>query len=295
MNARIGGKETLERDDMIFEPKLDGIRALCYVNGDMRFISRNNVDRTAKHQDFQFRANIKAKSAILDGEIVAYDKKGRPDFSLLMRGGGKREFVVFDILMKNGKKLTSLPLSERQKILKQTIVNGKKLKRVVAKKDGTKLWKTIIKKNLEGVMAKEIDGTYHEGKRSPTWLKVKAIQTIDCVVIGYTQKKREISSLVLALYNDEGRLEYIGHVGTGFSELEIEKLYSKFSKIKAKRKVAVEGVPKNLKNVQWIRPKYVAEVEYLEFTRHGRLRAPAFVRLRSDKKAKECTFQEQTK
>ena len=294
MNAHIGSKEALTRKDMIFEIKLDGIRALCYVNGKLRFISRNDVDRTSKHPEFDFRKNIKAKTAILDGEIVAYDKKGRSDFSLLQRGGGRTEFVVFDILMKNGKILTALPLSERLKILKSTVKKGPKIRLSVPKKDGLKLWRYVKKHNLEGVMAKETNGTYHEGQRSYTWLKVKTIQTIDCVVVGYTQKKRLLSSLVLGLYDDEEKLHYIGHVGTGFSEEEIKKLYAKFSKIKAKKKYVVD-VPKSIHGVQWIRPKYVAEIEYLEFTRHNRLRAPAFVRLRTDKKPKECTFEEQTK
>ena len=295
MNARIGKKEDLDRKDLIFEPKLDGIRALCYVSKGLKFVSRGGVNRTAKHKDFKFRKNIKAKTCILDGEIVAYDKKGRPDFSLLQRGGGKTEFVVFDILKKDGKNLTKLPLSERQKILKQTIKNGSKLKRSSVLKDGQKLWKKMKKKNYEGVKAKEIDGKYYPGHRSATWLKIKMIQTIDCVIVGFTQKKRLLSSLALALYDKEGDLKYIGHVGTGFSEDEIEKLYKKLSKIKAKRKPITNTVPTTIKNIIWVHPRYVAEIKYLEFTRHKRLRAPAYVRLRSDKKPKQCTFTEQTK
>lgn len=294
MNARIGKEEDLDRKDMIFEPKLDGIRALCVVNKGMKFISRGGVNRTAKHPEFKFRKNIKAKECVLDGEIVAYDKKGRSDFSLLQRGKGKTEFVVFDILKKNGKNLTKLPLEERKKILKKTVVNGGKLKKVSSFKDGRKLWQKMKKKNYEGVMAKEIDGKYYPGHRSATWLKVKMIDTIDCVIIGYTQKKRLVSSLALGLY-DKGELHYIGHVGTGFTEAEVERLYKKLSKIKSKRKLIVNSVPRTLKGVIWVRPKYVAEIKYLEFTRHKRLRAPAYVRIRTDKKPKECTFAEQTK
>lgn len=295
MNAHIGSQEDLTREGMIFEPKLDGIRALCYVNKEMKFISRNGVNRTAKHPEFTFRKNIKAKECVLDGEIVAYDKKGRPDFSLLQRGGGRTEFVVFDILEKDGKKLTGLPLKERQSILKKTVVNGPRIKKIVSRKDGKKLYALMKKKNFEGVMAKEIDGTYHQGRRSYTWLKVKMIDTIDCIVIGYVQKKRILSSLVLGLYDSKKELHYIGHVGTGFNKTEIEQLYAKLSKIKVKRTLNVKNVPKSLRNIIWVCPKYVAEIKYLEFTRHKRLRATSYVRLRSDKKPKECTFTQQTK
>ena len=178
MNARIGSQEDLKNQAYVFEPKYDGIRALCIVNKGMKFISRNGVDRTKKHSDFKFRSNIKAKSCILDGEIVAYDKKGRPDFSLLQRGDGKTEFVVFDILQKDGKNLTSLPLKERKNILKETVVNGAKLKKVSSFKGGKKLWQKMKKKGYEGVIAKEIGGTYRSGRRSSTWFKIKMIDSI---------------------------------------------------------------------------------------------------------------------
>lgn len=295
MNAHIGSKDDLNRKDMIFEPKYDGIRALCYVNKSMKFISRNGIDRTAKHPEFQqFRKKIKAHTCILDGEIVAYDKNGRPDFSLLQRGGGKLEFVVFDILMKEGKILTALPLTERKKILAQTVTNGMKLKRVVSYRDGKKLWRRIVPRGFEGVMAKTTDGHYYPGKRSFVWLKIKALQTVDCVIVGYTQKKRLLSSLVVALYDRKGELHYIGHVGTGFSEETVASLHKKLSKIKIQKK-PIANDPVRLEHIQWISPRYVAEVSYLEFTRHKRLRAPAFERLRSDKKPKECTFSAQAR
>ena len=294
MNARIGSQKDLTHKGYIFEPKYDGIRVLCIVNKKMKFISRNGVDRTKKHLDFKFRSKIKVQHCILDGEIVAYDKKGRPDFSLLQRGGGKTEFVVFDILEKDGEKLTSLPLEERKKILKQTVVNGSKLKRISSFADGEKLWQKMKKKGYEGVMAKETDGKYYPGHRSSTWLKIKMIDTIDCVIVGYVQKKRSVSSLALALYQRRG-LHYIGQVGTGFTEDEVAKLYAKLSKIKSKKKPIVDNVPRTMKDIIWVRPKYVAEVKYLEFTRHNRLRATAYVRIRTDKKPKECSFSEQTK
>lgn len=295
MNARIGTKEDLSRHDMIFEPKYDGVRAFCVVGKNMKFITRNGIDRTSKNPEFAFRKNIKAKTCILDGEIVAYDKKGRPDFSLLQQGEGKTEYVVFDILKKDGKNLTQLPLSERQKILKATVVNGGKLKRIISTTQGKKLWQQMKKKNYEGVMAKEKEGLYYPGDRSATWLKIKMIDSIDCIIIGYVQKKRLISSLVLGLYDSKKDLHYIGHVGTGFDQKEIKNLYAKLARIKAKRALLVQNVPKTITEVIWVRPKYVAEIKYLEFTRHKRLRATSYVRLRLDKKPAECTFAEQTK
>src|SRR5438094_10557265 len=114
MNAHVGTPALLDDPHYIFEPKLDGIRALCYVNKTKHFISRNDLDLTSNYPEFDFRKAIKARSAILDGEIVAYDKEGHPSFAEL-QAGTKAYYVIFDVLMKNGKLLIDLPLHERKK------------------------------------------------------------------------------------------------------------------------------------------------------------------------------------
>ena len=295
MLASSGKQDDLARIGYIFEPKLDGIRALCHVNKAVTFTSRNMLTITAQYPEFAIRDYIKAKTAILDGEIIMYDAQGKPSFSALQRRAFEHEkhlrhkhatYVVFDILMKDGIWLTDLPLHARKKILAQTVRTKKGLiERVVTTPDGKKLWRIARKFKLEGVIAKQKDSIYCPGKRTREWIKIKKIHTADCVIIGFTQEKRLISSLALGVYN-HGILTYIGKVGTGFNEQNIAELYPKLKKIV--RQTAPCPCP--LKTAIFVRPFYVCEVEFLEWTRDKRLRAPVFVRIRSDKKSKECTF-----
>ncbi len=291
MNAKIGDVNDLKNREYIFEPKLDGYRALCYVNTNLKFISRNQKDLTDKDPELDVRHNIKAKSAILDGEIVAFDNKGRPSFQALQRSK-PAVYIVFDILMKNGKSLSALPLLERKKILDQTVVDGDEIEKIIFVEDGKALYKVAQKSGYEGVMAKVKDGLYYPGKRSGLWLKIKFFTTIDCVIVGYSKGKRVVASLALGLYDDEGKLHYIGSVGTGFTMAIIDELYEKLQRMKAYKPMLVnkEEVPKE---VILVKPKLVAEVKFVEMTKAGILRTPVFLRLRTDKKPTECTFKGQ--
>lgn len=289
MNAKIGTMDLLENKNLIFEPKLDGIRALCYANKTVKFISRNNIDITKRFPALEnVRKNIKAKTCILDGEIVAFDKKGNPSFTMLQKGH-EAKFIAFDVLMNEGKDLTSLPLLERKKILEKIVSNGKSIEKIVYTSDGKKLWNIAVKKGLEGVMAKEPHDKYYVGKRSGTWLKIKSFRSLDCIIIGYTTKKRGLSSLALALF-DNKELKYIGKVGTGFNEENTKELFKKLTPLKTD-----EAPIKNLKlkDITWLKPKLVCEVKYLEFTSDKILRTSVFMRLRFDKKAKDCNFKDQ--
>lgn len=293
MNAHVGTSALLRDPRYLFEPKLDGIRALCYVNTSMHFISRNDLDLTGNYPEFNFRKAIKARSAILDGEIVAYDKDGHPSFAELQTGA-KAYYVVFDVLMKNGKTLINLPLLERKKILAHMIKKSGRLDSVPFAEDGKTLWKEIKKYHLEGVVAKEINGTYHPGVRSHTWLKIKATKTIDCVIVGFSQERRLVSALALGMYDKHGTLHYIGNVGTGFNETSMRELYRKLLPLKQDEPACVDvEIKGKLKKIQWVKPTLVAEVEYLQFTQYAMLRASVFLRLRVDKKSRQCTFESQ--
>lgn len=290
MNAHTGDEHDLKNPDYIFEPKLDGYRALCYVNKDIELVSRNDINLTPNYPELEtIRNKIDAKTAILDGEIVAFDKKGRSSFQALQQGE-KTVFMVFDILMKNGKSLIKLPLLERKKILKETVKNGLKIKKVKYTKDGKKLWKQVKKKDLEGVMAKNADSRYYPGQRSRVWLKIKRFKTADCVIIGYTQEKRLISSLALGLYDKNGVLHYVGNVGTGFDWQEQEKLYNLLRPIRVTKKPVKADTRKMIK---WVKLRYVCEVKFTEVTQDKNLRQSVFLRMRTDKKPKQCTIADQ--
>ena len=292
MKARIGSQDDLKREDYIYEPKLDGIRALCYVDGSIRFISRNDNDLTAQYDDLQFRKNIKARHAVLDGELVGFDQTGRPNFNELQQGNNI-VFFVFDILSKDGKNLTEMPLLKRKAILEKTVINGNGIEKIFYTQKGVPLWKEVKKRALEGIVAKAKDGVYYSGKRTSLWLKIKSVDTIDCVILGYVTKTRAISSLALGLYDSDGILHYIGNVGTGFNEKTIKELNAKLKPLTITKSPAV--TTRARKNTYWVKPVLVCEIKYLEFTPYMIIRTSVFLRLRSDKKPQECTFADQLK
>lgn len=291
MNAKMGTLADLVKPGYIFEPKLDGYRALCFVNGTLRFISRNQNDLTSKYTELNFRQNIKAKSAILDGEIVAYDSFGHPSFSLLQQGY-MASYVVFDILMKDGISLIDTPLIERKKIVAETVIDGDHNEKIFFTQHGQALWQEMVKRKLEGVVAKGEQSHYYPGERSGVWLKIKLVSSIDCVIIGYLKGKRIISSLALGLYDAQGAMTYIGSVGTGFKESSLELLTQKLVPLHSQQ-YSIKNSEKARRGMQWVQPQLAAEIRYHEMTPLGILRAPVFVRLREDKEARECTFANQ--
>jgi bifunctional non-homologous end joining protein LigD len=283
MLAATGTREILQSKAYIFEPKLDGYRALCQKRGGViHFLSRNNRDITLEFPELSFGDLIKA-DCTLDGEIVIYDEKGNPSFALMQQRKHVRApptYVAFDILELNGRDLRRLPLSERKKLLSGIIKEGKNLQTMPSTENGEELWNVITARGLEGVMAKKKGSVYVTG-RSRAWLKIKLEKTADCVIVGYATKTREIASLALGLY-DGATLTYIGQVGTGFSESLLDKLSKEL--VRASNDVALPA------NVHPVVPDKVCEVKYLDYTRDGRLRAPVFLRIRDDKSTRECTI-----
>ncbi len=282
MAAYVGSEKDLSLPHRIFEPKLDGIRALCYVNKSLHFYSRNQITITADYPEFAFRQLVKAKSAILDGEIVVLDELLKPRFHLWQLGH-TAVYIVFDILMVNGKSLIDLPLLERKKILEETISNGPFLEKILYTTNGDALWKEMLKRDMEGVVAKDENSLYYPGKRSRAWLKIKAYKTLEALITGYIPGKRPIGALVLGIYNEQKQLVPIGKVGTGFSESFLQELKRSLKKREVKQE----------KGVVWVKPDLVCEIKYLEFTPGGIVRAPVFLRLRPDKNPQEVTFKEQ--
>jgi bifunctional non-homologous end joining protein LigD len=283
MLAAMGTQAILRSRAYLFEPKLDGYRALCQKKGTMlRLVSRNDRDITGEFPELSIGHLIKA-DCTLDGEIVVYDAKGNPSFALMQQRKRLRlspTYVAFDILELEGRDLRRLPLTERKQLLAGIVEEGKNLQTMPSTENGEELWNVAMARGIEGVVAKKKESAYVTG-RSRSWLKIKLEKTADCVIIGYATKTRTIASLALGLY-DGGALTYIGQVGTGFNALLLERLSKQL--IAASNDVALP------KNVRPVIPASVCEVRYLEFTNGHRLRAPVFLRLRDDKDASECTI-----
>jgi len=298
--------------DFLFEIKFDGTRAISYIdatNKSIRMLNRRMLFFEERYPEFKdLWKNINCRKAIIDGEVVVF-KNNVPDFYLLQEreqvsSGLRAEilsrinpatYIVFDILYKDGEDLTNLPLIERKKILREVIKEDEKIvvsEYVVEK--GKALFEEAKRRNLEGIMAKRINSTYQIGKRSKDWLKIKVLETIDCIICGYTKgegwREEYFGALVLGCYHDN-KLVYVGRCGTGLSEEGYEKLTQMLEKIKTNQNPFGEEIEElKSKNVTWVKPQVVCEIKCMGITPDLKLRAPSFVRIREDKPVEECTI-----
>jgi bifunctional non-homologous end joining protein LigD len=290
--------ETLPKGEgWVYEPKWDGYRAIVTVaGGETTFTSRNGNDLTGRFADCARRvaAGLRSADAVLDGEIVALDGEGRSRFSLLQEGSGTIALIAFDLLEVDSERVIDLPLSERRKRLEQLVVpDAGSVILSPQFDDGEALLEAARRQGLEGVVAKKVDSRYYPGRRSPEWRKVKVRQRQEVVVVGYTKGQGRRSggfgALVVAVH-EAGGLRWAGNVGTGFSDDEIERLLKVMKPLRRPDSPLVE-TPKMPRvrrgDVVWLEPELVAEVEFVEWTHEGRLRAPAYLGLREDKPASE--------
>ncbi len=232
MLATLEDEKNMPRDGWEFEIKWDGYRIVAQVAGG------EAVLRTRKDQDYTERFSnvakelakaLKTPDAVVDGEVCALDENGRPSFSAMQQGGAKTPIVyyIFDLLEVEGEPLIDLPLTERRKRLAKLLdKRNRTVKFSESFDDGPALYEAAKEQRLEGIMGKRLDSRYQPGRRSRDWLKFKTHGEEEFVIAGYTRGKgrRENSfgSLVLARYGDDGELEYVGNVGTGFDEKEID-------------------------------------------------------------------------
>ncbi|ABD26135.1 ATP-dependent DNA ligase LigD phosphoesterase module / ATP-dependent DNA ligase LigD polymerase module [Novosphingobium aromaticivorans DSM 12444] len=283
----------------LYEIKFDGYRALVAVRGtEVRVFTRSGLDWTEKFAPLaRHLAGLKLPSCLIDGEIVAADADGNPDFSrlqaVLKRGHGEQgegdalSFHAFDLLELEGEDLKPLPNVERKQKL-AALLAGVSPPIHVADHiigGGEKLLGALCGAGQEGIICKRADAAY-AGKRTQNWLKVKCVARQEFIVVGFTRssaRRRPFASLLLA--QREGKaLVYKGKVGTGFDEDLLQDLATRFEALKVD-----EGpldVPiTEARGVTWLKPELVAEIAFAEFTAEGRVRHASFVGLREDKKA----------
>ncbi|RYY39767.1 MAG: DNA ligase D [Chitinophagaceae bacterium] len=276
--------------DWQFEIKWDGYRALAYVEpGKVGLRSRNNLSFNEAYAPIVDALRGWNVPAVLDGEIVVLDEEGRADFSGLQQWKRTKQghlyFYVFDILWLDGVDLRNKPLCERRGLLKQILPEGTLLRYSEAIEEFGKDFFEMVKKNgLEGMIAKDRNSTYGDGKRTNSWLKIKAIERREVIICGYTKKAdtdRIFSSLVLGVPDGAG-LRYIGQVGTGFDRAEQELLMAKMTPLQT-RQCPFATEPRLNGPVDWVRPFLVCEVMFTEETKEGVLRHPSYKGLRVDK------------
>lgn len=308
-----------DNKDWVFEVKWDGVRAILLRNkakGITEIQSRNGKNITHRYPEITKAIDSVVKnneSIVLDGEIVVLNKEGIPDFQMhqkRMNVESQRDieflsndipatYFVFDILYIDGRNVEDLQLSDRRKILNSLIAEGSKRMRIseYIEQEGKALFKSVIERRLEGIVAKHKHSKYHEGIRSSAWLKIKGILTQDCVVIGYTKgegnRQDYFGSLILAAYDDKGKLHFIGHSGSGFGFDQLKQTLTVMQRLRTDNNFSpVDFVPYTNSKPTWLRPELVAEVKFSGWTQDMIMRAPIFLRFRYDKQSTECLIEQ---
>jgi bifunctional non-homologous end joining protein LigD len=300
--------------DWLFEIKWDGYRVISFVqNGRVRLVSRNQNDLTNQYSELHGLPKfIKAETAVLDGEVVVLDEHGRASFSLMqqrtgIRSGNKRTaarldapalYYVFDLIYLDGYDLRRVTLEQRKELLAQIIAPSEVIRYSDHFPQGLALFEVAREKGLEGILAKKRLSHYEE-RRSSEWLKIKVTQTVDCVIGGYTDpegSRQYFGSLVLGLYDKNGKLIHVGQAGTGFNQAKLKEIWQQLKPLETNRNPFHTTI--DAANVHWVKPSQVAEIKFGEWTHETteggmKLRAPVFLGLREDKDPKECTFAEQ--
>lgn len=287
--------------DWLYEVKWDGYRALCFLEkGKMRMLSRrgNVMDKQFPEVAKALLEAVKADTAVLDGEIVAFDENGAPSFQLLQNRTGFHRSVVksekphalcffaFDLLYLNGYDLRKSSLIDRRQLLSSIIHPNETVRfsdHFVGR--GAELLQAVKEKGLEGIVAKQSQSRY-DGKRSSAWIKIKVTCQQDFVICGFIQGEREyFGSLVLG-YNDNKKLVYAGNVGSGFTQQSLKSVYEQMQPLLTKKAV-LNDVPREIGQVTWVKPELVCMVKFTSWTDDSRLRAPVFLGMRSDVLATE--------
>ncbi|MFL6297697.1 MAG: non-homologous end-joining DNA ligase [Actinomycetes bacterium] len=289
-------------DEWLFEVKWDGHRCLANLGTSTRLTSRTRRDMTAQFPELiDMHRQLAARNAVVDGEIVALDRDGRPSFERMQdrfhrtpdelarnKGRVPVQFLAFDLLWLDGRPLLELPLHERRARLEEVLVETKDIRlSQVVEGAGTAFFDHVKALQLEGIVAKRADSCYRPGVRSADWRKIKALCVQDCVIVGWTPGKggraATLGSLLLAVY-DDGRLRYAGNVGTGFTHAFLADLLDRLQELQVPRPL-FEGFEGTLRprGARFVRPELVCEVEYLRWTEDNKLRAASFKGLRPDK------------
>ena len=290
--------------DWIFEIKWDGFRAISRIKGnEVSIHSRNDISFNDRFPEIADALSGLKIDAVLDGEIVVVDENGKPDFHMLQdyskEKKGNLVYYVFDVLYLAGEILIDLELSERKKILKDLFDSLEPVDYVrlsdYIEEDGKDFFRVAEQNNLEGIIAKKKTGKYLSGKRSRDWLKIKSIMQQEVVISGYTLSKsqgRKIGSLIAGAYDNE-KLVFIGQVGIGFNESEMNRILSKLGRIVIPDSPFAKTPVFDTTPV-WVKPEIVAVVRFTEWTHSGIMRQPVYAGLRSDKPPEEVHIEKAT-
>ncbi|HXK32762.1 MAG TPA: non-homologous end-joining DNA ligase [Dehalococcoidia bacterium] len=301
------------RPGWLFEPKLDGVRALAFVRGDgekrrVELRTRRGNDTTVQYPEVcEDLRDLDVESAVLDGEVVALNEQGVPDFQSIQprinlsrpvdveRAAAETPvcYYVFDILYLNGFDLRAVPLADRKRILRR-LGATEHIKHVdYTEADGETMYRVATDLGFEGVVAKRATSPYEAGLRTQAWLKVKNVNEQEFVVGGFTQgegsRAKTFGGLLVGYYDGDD-LRFAASVGSGITDRMLSEIRAKLDEIRVDEPPFVNA-PEAIKSrwggtrnatCFWVKPELVAQVQFNSWTREGYLRAPVFKGLRTD-------------
>src|ERR1700674_1005005 len=277
--------------DYVFEVKWDGLRCIVFRDrdGGVRLLDRGLHNLTADLPEVAAAARRIPPGSVVDGELVATDNEGRPDYPRLrerlacgaeLKDKTPTAYLAFDALYLEEKPLLRQPVIRRRaRLAKAVEAGGHIFVPDHIEEDGVELFEACLERGLEGVVAKHRLSPYVPGQRSPFWLKVKAVKSDDFVVIGWTGDK-PFDALVVG-YHEDSRLLPCGTVGGGYDEEAIRVIRASFAEL-ATDDSPLEPPPIMIRPVHWVRPELVVSIRYSEWSPDGTLRFPIFNGLRPE-------------
>jgi bifunctional non-homologous end joining protein LigD len=305
-------EKPMESPGWRYEIKWDGYRAVGFVNGlHSELRSRNDKSFNEKFYSVHKAILDWDVQAVVDGEIVVLNERGLSDFSALQNwrseADGPLYYYVFDLLWYDGRDLTDLPMQARRTILKSLIpADGNIRYSENFDTTGAAFYKLAAEMGLEGIVAKLEDSKYHPGQRSHEWLKIKTNRRQEVVIGGFTNNddsSKVFSSLLVGVF-EEGRLQYTGKVGTGFSDKTQREMMKQFKPLIRKECPFTEAPDVNKPSrfrpdpphakATWLKPQLVCEVSFTEMTKDGVMRHPSFEGMRIDKEANDVVAEKET-
>jgi bifunctional non-homologous end joining protein LigD len=299
-----------ERAAWSYEVKWDGMRVVTCTDGDrVQMWSGNHIDVTVRFPELHAIGNsLAGRSAVLDGEVVAFDAGGRPDFSTMqtrMHVAEAREaqrraattpvlYVVFDVMHFDGHDLTALPWHQRVSVLDTVFEAGTAWQPSARHDDGGALLEAVTTAQLEGIMAKRRDAPYTPGRRSPSWRKIKVRHRGELVVGGWLPgngaRSGRLGALLVGYYDADGALRFAGRVGSGFTDAELTDMGARLDALATDDDPFAPRLARaDAPGARFVRPELVVEVAFGDWTPDGRLRHPSYLGRRFDKSASEVT------
>jgi bifunctional non-homologous end joining protein LigD len=300
------GAETIpEGERWTAQIKWDGVRILTYYDGrEWKLFNRKRRERTFHYPELaDIRAWCSARSVILDGEMIALGPDGKPSFHEVMRRDGIRRlervketarivpvtYMVFDIVYCDGEWVNRLKLAQRQKMLRQVVIPGEHVQIVSSHSDARALFEVVKGQGMEGIVVKDLNSGYAINGKDDRWRKIKCYRDLNAVIGGVTMRGGIVNAVLLGLYDDKGRLHYIGHAGTGRLTREDWRLLTERIRPLVQRDMPFANRPDRHRDAIWVRPLITARIQYAEWTEGRSLRQPsiqAFV----DVPPEQCTF-----